>query len=394
MSYHLRDANGYLRDICSIGGWSEVLAALESSGGVVQAFLSEGKSYVPALLADGLARFLERSKGIPEGTRHVIEKLIDAARAAEGIIILSNGSDDREEYEELSAITLGQTDYAAVEKALDALEDDYHDQFTMLIDEMQLRVIKRVKQAQPVDALPYMPEFNRVLKAFLKEAHTLGRKDGWMETRPSLQDIGKLVGKKIEAFADDSFTPKSAIKWLRAKELFISGVFEDGLLGAIRNLLVNALKTGKSTAEVVDAVYDVFEPYLGDPDKLKDGVPPAPHRLNTMLRTATTEAYNHGRLTEYLDPELEPYMQGVRYSAILDGRTTEVCRLLDGRIFKLGDPDLPGLCPPNHYNCRSILVPVVVGEQVDRGDFITPAQKGKAKQKADTKFLSQKGEAA
>ena len=53
------------------------------------------------------------------------------------------------------------------------------------------------------------------------------------------------------------------------------------------------------------------------------------------------------------------------------------------------DPNLESLLPPNHYQCRSIIVPIVAGEQVREDEFITPAQIGKARGLADAKFLAQ-----
>ncbi len=44
-----------------------------------------------------------------------------------------------------------------------------------------------------------------------------------------------------------------------------------------------------------------------------------------------------------------------RYSATLDSRTSAICRDLDGQVFDEGK----GPLPPQHFNCRSAIVPVV-----------------------------------
>ena len=99
---------------------------------------------------------------------------------------------------------------------------------------------------------------------------------------------------------------------------------------------------------------------------------------------------------EYIRPDMMPFLDGFRYSAILDSRTTEVCRFLDGKIFKPTDPELASLTPPNHFNCRSSIVPLVVGVishppdfKVDPKVYITPAQIEMARSLADAKFLEQ-----
>ena len=74
---------------------------------------------------------------------------------------------------------------------------------------------------------------------------------------------------------------------------------------------------------------------------------------------------------------------------------TEVCRFLDGRVFRLSEgggegdqlEDLLPLLPPNHFNCRSIIVGVVAGEEIDPGAFITADQVREARALADQKFL-------
>ena len=50
-------------------------------------------------------------------------------------------------------------------------------------------------------------------------------------------------------------------------------------------------------------------------------------------------------------------VQAVRFSAVLDGRTSDICRSLHGRVWRVGDPGIRR--PPLHPYCRSTLVPVV-----------------------------------
>lgn len=46
-----------------------------------------------------------------------------------------------------------------------------------------------------------------------------------------------------------------------------------------------------------------------------------------------------------------------RYTAILDTRTSPICRSLDGKVYNWGE----GPQPPLHFNCRSMRVPIVKG---------------------------------
>ncbi|HXK27213.1 MAG TPA: minor capsid protein [Candidatus Binatia bacterium] len=187
----------------------------------------------------------------------------------------------------------------------------------------------------------------------------------------------------------ETFTPTAAVKWMREKPFWVTGVLNDRLTNEARGILVNALKTGEPLAVTVEKLAAAFEPYRGNPNVLKDGEPPSPHRLETIVRTNTTEAYNQGRISTFIRPDMMPFLDGIEYSAILDSRTTEVCRFLDGKIFRPESPDLAALLPPNHSNCRSIVVPRMVGGRIiDPKDFITPEQVGRAKSLADPKFVS------
>ena len=107
---------------------------------------------------------------------------------------------------------------------------------------------------------------------------------------------------------------------------------------------------------------------------------------------------NFGRLAAALDPDLARFMDGVLYSAILDTRTSDVCRYLDGKVFLLpagakamhmtATPieDLEALLPPNHCLCRSIISPVVCGSKINPADVITSADIVHAKSLVDPKF--------
>lgn len=57
-------------------------------------------------------------------------------------------------------------------------------------------------------------------------------------------------------------------------------------------------------------------------------------------------------------------VKALQYSAIIDDRTTEFCLSLDGRVFEPGSVAASQYMPPNHYNCRSIMVEILEDEAV------------------------------
>jgi len=79
----------------------------------------------------------------------------------------------------------------------------------------------------------------------------------------------------------------------------------------------------------------------------------ARRELDTLVRTATDTFADLARVNVTLD---NPFARNKEvYVAILDGRTTQTCRDLHGRVFNNDE----GPRPPVHWFCRSVRVPLV-----------------------------------
>lgn len=71
-----------------------------------------------------------------------------------------------------------------------------------------------------------------------------------------------------------------------------------------------------------------------------------------LVRTETAYIYESATMDAYKECGIEQY----EYLATLDGRTSEICRELDGKVFDIKDA-VPGKnYPPMHPNCRSTTV--------------------------------------
>lgn len=278
-----------------------------------------------------------------------------------------------------------------IRKTLDALEVKSLRPLRAVLVQARDALISRIKRVKdlprPRDVgLKGMPAFRRAIRDLLQTASATGGRDAKREVRLARRRLGDQKRKNFKG--SDAFTPRNAATWMREKEFFVTDLLDEAITKDVRGILVNALKTGELNDVVADKIWTAFENYIGDPDVLRDGEPLSAARLETIVRTNLTDAYNHGRMMEYTSDDMLPFLNAIRYSAILDSRTTEVCRFLDGKCFTPEDPDLTDLLPPNHFNCRSIVVPVVVGEAVNEDDYITPADVGFAKGLADSKFLA------
>ena len=77
-------------------------------------------------------------------------------------------------------------------------------------------------------------------------------------------------------------------------------------------------------------------------------------QLDTLLTTSITQAEAETlRATAEANPEL---IQGLRFTAVLDANTTQICQHHDGKVYDVKDKRF---VPPLHWNCRSVMVPVV-----------------------------------
>lgn len=176
-----------------------------------------------------------------------------------------------------------------------------------------------------------------------------------------------------------------AAEWMKQKAFTISGDIEAGAVKEIKNVLVGALKNTWADEEIRQRIYTalVSKGFLSSQsaaDALTDGdlaqvakeleieTDVTPARLETVIRTNMFEAINEARYDAFTDPALADFVTGMQYSAILDSRTTEICQSLDGHAWTSArwENDLRPWVPPNHFNCRSLLVPVT---RTDEQDF-------------------------
>jgi len=106
-----------------------------------------------------------------------------------------------------------------------------------------------------------------------------------------------------------------------------------------RIAVTQAIKDGKSIEDVIE--------FTNDKSKTS---------LDLYARTKMTEVMNKGRLNFFQNSNV---VAGYQYSAVMDDRTTDICRGLHGKKFKEGTEPVP----PMHFNCRSILVPITIFEE-------------------------------
>lgn len=138
--------------------------------------------------------------------------------------------------------------------------------------------------------------------------------------------------------------------------------------------IVNGIKYQRTNDQIVKSILkryareglitvDDAEDILGEPLDLDD-LPAlsakATNNLRSVVNTSIFDVMNEARYSIFTDSDLDDFVQGLEYSAIIDSRTTPICRHLDGKQYAKNSEHwtTQGLRPPNHFNCRSLLVAV------------------------------------
>lgn len=91
----------------------------------------------------------------------------------------------------------------------------------------------------------------------------------------------------------------------------------------------------------------------------------ANHQVMALVRTSINQVANAA--AERVYEANQDVTKKYRYVATLDTRTSAICRALDGREFEYGK----GPQPPQHFNCRSTIVPIV------DSDILPPSETAK-----------------
>lgn len=250
-----------------------------------------------------------------------------------------------------------------------------------------------MKLLQEIKSLSTTAKFKKILTEYLLMIFEGGRNELANELRKvnfKKVQMSSHQKKQLLQYQTDNtpnFIPTAAIRLLRNKALQLASTTEGSILKDVKRALTTAIELGETGRQASSRLREVFEPYIGDTTKIRGDSQLQPHRLENIVRTETTYAFNRGRLVESRRKDIQEFMRGMQYSAILDSRTTPVCQHLDGKIFEINDPELDTLTPPNHFQCRSLLVPVTIADEINESEIISPSEAGKGKELANKGFV-------
>lgn len=115
---------------------------------------------------------------------------------------------------------------------------------------------------------------------------------------------------------------------------------EDGIL-RVRRMIQTGIVRGQNPAAIASSIWQARN--TGGPNAWRQ----SRTVLRTAVRTVTTAIQNEAALTA--QQSYHDVIGKYRFEAILDARTSDICRPLDGSLWAPNDPKMP--VPPLHPNC-------------------------------------------
>lgn len=160
------------------------------------------------------------------------------------------------------------------------------------------------------------------------------------DTIKMIKDVWKISAESVDRFFQiPNFLRES---WYRYA-FQLAGSFDTNFLMRVQSAFNDAVREGMSEKDIAKHIKKVANNFTKS-------------RAQAIARTESTRAFNTGVLYEGLNTEL---VDGFRYDAVLDEKTTDICRARDGKFIPIHDTEkLAENTPPLHVNCRSMLVPV------------------------------------
>lgn len=214
---------------------------------------------------------------------------------------------------------------------------------------------------------------NRAIRSVLKQGWQLGEKHSRDEVARTKEGSGFRI--------DHNRLGEEAARYFDSRAFTVTGKLSEDTLAIIRNAISQGIKQGMTVAQVRQSVYvELARAGIFDADALQEGLDLSDAelaelqaelladaqltagRLDTVIRTNTFEAFNEARYNYFTDPALGGYVEALEYSAILDDVTTDICQSLNGETHAADSSVWGAYRPPNHFNCRSVLVPLVQGD--------------------------------
>lgn len=264
-----------------------------------------------------------------------------------------------------------RVDFKVIQRTTETMEQDKAVAITELFYAMTQDVVEQVKiDVAQLDEgeTPTPIKFDKKDKAKLQRLVNNALQDFWkVGQRHAENEIDKAQGLAFSMKVDRERLDFISQDFFKLKSFRVAGKLTDDAIAIISQVILNGVKGGKTFKTMEQEIYLVMgaDGFLNKEDyaealgaAMDPNIKNPQARIDTMLRTNGFEAVNEARYSYFTDPQLDGFVEALEYSAVIDGRTTQVCQHLDGHIHAVGSAEWQEYRPPNHFNCRSLLMAV------------------------------------
>jgi SPP1 gp7 family putative phage head morphogenesis protein len=274
------------------------------------------------------------------------------------------------EYEEIS-IFEKRVDFKQLENDLDKVEDTYRVDLSSkfkqaingLVDEIKRSKIIEKKKISSVNKLKLkgLQGISSSIKSMIKDSAKLGKATAQAEIKEHKHGddttSDKLMDRKdFVVDAKPELNNDEVAEWFKEHAFYVTDMEAGFILGKVKPIIADSIRNGTSTKETIKLIDVAMRGY---------DVALGAARVENIIRTTTSKAFNESRMQTF--GTVADEIQGYFYSIILDSRTSNICKSLDSNKVGIYKPnELPDINPPNHFQCRSLVIPVFNDEEVDK----------------------------
>lgn len=276
---------------------------------------------------------------------------------------------------------LMRVDFAVIDNLAEKISDNAHATVAGSMAKMLSKVLteERVADKEHISQFGFdaidVAKLKAACRQTLTDAWTLGTNEA---TREMSRARKTRMARKVTSTLD------LATAYLDNNAFRMAGNLSDGARSIIQQELLNAIKGDKSFSDTREAILDrLIRKGFTDLKSVGEVFPEDVHQalskalggegytgsdaayIDTLIRTNVFDSMNQARLESFRDPDLGDFVQALEYASVLDDHTTEICAELNGSTWSRDNPLWDTYMPPNHYNCRSVVIPIT---QVDGWD--------------------------
>lgn len=163
-----------------------------------------------------------------------------------------------------------------------------------------------------------------------------------------LQELG--IGNQFLSISDELMKDTIFAKWVNG-ENFSDRIWKnkEGLLNHLQTIYRDGLARGDNYAKLSKAIMERFDVGANDARRL--------------VWTEASFVMNQSHTHAYINADVEEY----EISAIMDNKTSPICREMDGKVFRFDEMEVGLNFPPFHPYCRTTFIGFM--GQTNRGQF-------------------------